>query len=159
VGVSDWNWRHPVQYQDYPWDCAAASTAWALQTIGLEYSEQDVIAGLGPGRISPTLGLLDASGAGLVEWLSEIGVVAENNAYASWDNMVSAAGFQPMVMGGRTWYHWTGVRMGGIAAGYGDLGVVALANTAAGWQGIDQALDRQDYANLGEFAVVWFTQW
>jgi hypothetical protein len=159
VAAIDWNFLHPVEPQDYPWDCAAASTAWALQAAGLPYSEQDVIKGLGPGRISPALGLLDASGAGLVEWLGEIGVHAENNAYASYSDVAAAAGYQPMVIGGRSWYHWSGVRMGGICAGFGDIGAIALANTAPGWCGIYQSIEAADFEVLGEFAAVWFLSW
>ena len=56
MSLSDWNWRLPADLQDVPWDCAACSTAWALRTIGLDYSEADVVNGLGPTRISPTYG-------------------------------------------------------------------------------------------------------
>lgn len=157
--ASDWNWRLEISPQDYPWDCAAASTAWALQTIGLEYSEQDVIAGLGPSRISPTYGLLDASGAGLVQWLGEIGVVAQNNPASSWDDVVAAAGYQPLVMGGRAWYHWVGVRMGGICAVGSDIDYLAIANSAAGWMGIGQSINSDQFEELGTFSAVWFTQW
>ena len=159
MGTSDWNWRHEVELQDYPWDCAAASTAWALQAAGLDYSEQDVIDGLGPSRISPTYGLLDASGAGLVQWLGEIGVTAENNPNASFSDCMAAAGYQPMVIGGRAWNHWSGVRMGGPAAGRPDILELALANPAPGWMSIGQAIDPMQFCSLGPFSAVWFTLW
>lgn len=159
MATTDWDWRLAPDYQDYPWDCAAASTAWCLRTIGLDYDETDVIHGLGPSRISPTYGLLDASGAGLVEYLAEIGVVAENNPAASWSDVVAAAGYQPMVIGGRSWYHWVGVRMGGIAAVGVDVGALALMNPAPNWMGVDQALYQADFDRLGQFSAVWFTVW
>lgn len=159
MGVEDWNWRAPAEIQDYSWDCAAASTAWALQTIGRWYTEDEVIAGLGPSRISPAYGLLDASGAGLVQWLGEIGVVAENNPSASWNDVVAAAGYQPMVIGGRNWYHWVGVRMGGIAFIGSDIGWISLANPAPGWMGVGQELSHSQFDSLGAFSAVWFTQW
>ncbi len=159
MAAADWNWRAAVELQDYPWDCAAASTAWALQAAGLPYTEQDVITGLGPTRISPTYGLLDASGAGLVEWLAEIGVVAQNNAQASWPNLVDSAGFQPMVIGGRSWYHWVGLRMGGPCSVGVDIGALALANPAPGWMGVDQILYVGDFDRLGAFSAVWFVDW
>ena len=159
MGVSDWNWRLPTDPQDYPWDCAACSTAWALRTIGLDYSEEDVIAGLGGGRISPTLGLLDASGAGLVSYLAEVGVNAANNANASFADCLAAAGYQPMVIGGRAWCHWVGVRMGGPAAGRDDLEVMALMNSADGWMGVGQSLNQSQFASLGPFSAVWFVSW
>src|SRR4249920_4038476 len=99
MGLTDWNWRLPTELQDVPWDCSAASLTWCLNTIGRTETEADVVAGLGPARISPAYGLLDASGAGLVEYLGELGVGAENNPSASFDDVLAAAGYQPMLMG------------------------------------------------------------
>src|SRR4029450_9852803 len=143
----------------YPWDCSAASTAWALRTIGRDYSEQDVIAGLGPSRITPAYGLMDASGAGLVEWLAEIGVNADNNPSASWQELIDAAGFQPMVIGGRAWCHWVAVRMGPAPAPDRIPNMLALMNPAPGCQDVYQVLDPDDFAVLGPFSAVWFNSW
>jgi hypothetical protein len=159
MAVTDWDWRHPVELQDVPWDCAAASTAWALQAAGLPYSEAQVVAGLGPARISPGLGLLDASGAGLVEWLAEIGVTAESNPAATWADITAAAGHQPMVMGGRAWCHWTGVRIwGGLYVGSLSP-YVAIANPAPGYQDVWQVMDAASFSALGPFSAVWLTSW
>jgi len=159
MGVTDWNWRLAADPQDYPWDCAATSLAWSLRTIGLDYSEQDVIDGLGPSRISPTYGLLDASGSGLVSYLAEIGVSADNDADASWSEVQAAAGYQPMVIGGRGWNHWVAVRMGSLTATGTDDGPLVLMNPAAGWMGIGQYMFSDDFENLGSFSAVWFTGW
>jgi hypothetical protein len=159
VAVTDWNWRHRVELQDVPWDCAAASTAWALQAAGLPYSEAQVVAGLGPTRISPTYGLLDASGAGLVSWLAEIGVVAENNPAASWADVTAAAGHQPMVFGGRQWCHWSGVRIWAPLIHPGFPDELALANPAPGYQGVSHRINRTTFEDLGSFSAVWFVAW
>ena len=159
MGVTDWNWLLPRDNQDYPWDCSACSLAWAMRTIGWSVSEQDVIAGLGPGRISPTYGLLDASGAGLVSYLAEQGIAADNDPDASFGDCLAAAGYQPMVIGGRAWNHWVAVRMGGPAAGHPELEVLALMNPAPGWMSIEQALWPEDFNGLGPFSAVWFTAW
>jgi len=159
MGVSDWNWLLPRDNQDYPWDCAACSTAWAMRTVGYPHSEQDVIAGLGPGRISPSLGLLDASGAGLVSYLAEVGIAAENNPDASWSDVVAAAGYQPMVIGGRAWCHWVGVRMAGPAAGLPGREAIILMNPAPGYEAVDQVLYDVDFERLGPFSAVWFSSW
>lgn len=159
MGLGDWNWRLPKDLQDYAWDCSACSTAWALRTVGYDYSEQDVIAGLGPSRINPYYGLLDASGAGLVEWLAEIGVNADNNPDASWDELVAAAGYQPMVIGGRAWCHWVAVRMGPAPAPERLPNALALMNSAPGWQDVDQVLFPDDYQTLGSWSAVWFNSW
>jgi hypothetical protein len=159
MSLSDWNWALPADPQDYPWDCAACSTAWAMRTVGFDVTEQDVIAGLGPARISPTYGLLDASGAGLVSYLAEMGINAENNASATWSDVMAAAGHQPMVIGGRAWCHWVAVRMGSLAVGREDLDMLALMNPADGYKGVYQTLVPAQFAQLGPFSAVWFTSW
>jgi hypothetical protein len=159
MALTDWNWRLPTDLQDYPWDCSATSTAWCMRTIGLPHTEQDVIEGLGPHRISPSLGLLDASGAGLVTYLAECGIGAENNPDASWSDIIAAAGHQPMVIGGREWCHWVAVRMGTWAIGRVDMDLLALMNPAPGYRGVEQLLDPTMFDVLGPFSAVWFTSW
>src|SRR5262244_3920894 len=149
MGLSDWNWLLARDTQDYPWDCSACSTAWAMRTVGFEVTEQDVIAGLGPGRISATYGLLDASGAGLVSYLGEQGINAENNPAASFQDVMAAAGYQPMVIGGRSWNHWVAVRMGSDAVGQPELQTLVLMHRAPGWMGIYQTLGIYDWEPLG----------
>jgi hypothetical protein len=114
---------------------------------------------LGPQRISPTLGLLDASGAGLVEYCAELGVDADNNPDAHWSDVIAAAGFQPMLIGGRSWYHWTAVRMGSIAANHPDIDILALMNPADGYMGVSQTLVPAQFQQLGPFSAVWFRAW
>jgi hypothetical protein len=159
VGLTDWNWALPADPQDYPWDCSANATAWAMRTIGRNVTEQDVIAGLGPGRISPTYGLLDASGAGLVSYLGEQGITAANNPNASWQDVMAAAGYQPMCLGGRAWCHWVACRMGSSAIGRPELELLALMNGANGYMGVYQTLNPDQFALLGDFSAVWFEAW
>lgn len=159
MALQDWDWKLAADPQDYAWDCSACSTAWAMRTIGFAVSEQDVITGLGPGRISPSLGLLDASGAGLVSYLGEQGISASNNADASFQEIMDAAGHQPMVIGGRAWCHWVAVRLGSDLIGRPDLALLALMNPAAGYMGVHQVLDEQQFFELGPFSAVWFDAW
>lgn len=159
MSLTDWNWALAADLQDYAWDCAACSTAWCLRTIGWHYTEQDVIKGLGPSRISPTNGLLDASGAGLVQWLAEIGIGAANDADASWEEVQAAAGHQPMVIGGRAWYHWVAVRMGSDTVGHPDRATLLLMNPSPGYAGVNQLLDPWAFDRLGPFSAVWFTSY
>jgi hypothetical protein len=159
MALDDWNWLLPRDNQDYAWDCAACSTAWAMRTIGHGVSEHDVITGLGPTRISSTYGLLDASGDGLVSYLAEQGISAENNPNASFDDVMAAAGHQPMVIGGRAWCHWVAVRIGSLLVPNAPAELLALMNPAPGYMGINQYLTREDFALLGSFSAVWFTAW
>jgi hypothetical protein len=159
VAIDDWNWRLSVELQDVPWDCAAASLTWCLNTIGRNVTEAQFVAGLGPGRISATYGLLDASGAGLVSYLAELGIAASNDANSSWQELIEGAGHQPMLAGGRSWCHWTGIRMSGLTFGRPDVPALALANPAPGWMGIDQVLTEPDVQLLGPFSAVWMNSW
>jgi hypothetical protein len=159
MAKEDWNFALATDRQDLPWDCSATSLAWCLRSVGYTLSEQDVIDGLGPGRISPQYGLLDASGAGIVDYCAEIGVGAENSSSASWRDLTSAAGFQPMLIGGRRWCHWVAVRMGGDCYGRPDLDMLALMNPAPGYMGVDQVLEELAFERLGPFSAVWFTSW
>jgi hypothetical protein len=127
--------------------------------VGYDLSESDVVAGLGPSRISPTWGLLDASGAGLVSYLAEIGVGAANNSNATWQDVVDAAGYQPMVIGGRQWCHWVAVRMGAAAAGLPPQPYLLLMNPSPGYMGVTQWMSIDDFELLGPFSAVWLTSW
>lgn len=156
MSLTDWNWRYPVEIQDVPWDCSAASLSWCLRAFGRSETEADVVGGLGPARISPALGLLDASGAGLVSYLGELGISAANNPDASFMDVTAAAGFQPMLIGGRAWNHWVGVRISNCPRASSKATHLALANPAPGWMGIDQVLSSPDFSYLGPFSAVWF---
>lgn len=159
MGVEDWNWRLAADPQNTPWDCSATSVAWCLRAVGLPFTEADVVKAMYPQYLSATYGLLDASGAGIVEWLATIGLSAENNAQADFQELLDAAGYQPMVIGGRAWCHWVAVRMGGPAASRPDIPLLALMNPSPGYMGVDNILDQQHFAQLGPFSAVWLTAW
>jgi hypothetical protein len=95
----------------------------------------------------------------LVSYLGEVGISAQNNPQASWGELVDAAGYQPMVTGGRAWNHWVGVRMGSRAAGLAGDWSIVLMNPAPGYMGVDQLLDAEYFDLLGPFSAVWFTSW
>jgi len=95
----------------------------------------------------------------LVSYLAEIGVTAENNPNASWQEVMDAAGYQPMVIGGRAWCHWVAVRIGSAAVGKPGTPLLALMNPAPGYMGVDQTLTDDDFLDLGAFSAVWFTSW
>jgi hypothetical protein len=94
-----------------------------------------------------------------VEWLGEIGITASNNPDASWQEVVDAAGYQPMVIGGRNWCHWVAVRMGGPAAGVSNTTHILLMNSSPGYREVGQYLWMGDFEALGPFSAVWFEGW
>jgi hypothetical protein len=103
--------------------------------------------------------LLDASGAGIVEYLAELGIESDNDAQATWQEVQDAAGYQPLLVGGRAWCHWVAVRLGSDLIGRPDLAALALMNPAPGYRGIYQVLYDFDFDELGPFSAVWFTGW
>jgi len=147
----------PPHAQQHDWDCSQESAEWSLWSVGRKPSdswmEQTMIS---EGVVSPELGLLDASGAGLAAWLNryyhEDGYTAHNADPVSFDQLASECGRYPMMIGGRRWYHWTGLRAYDAAHD-----VLLIANPSAGWQGVNQSLDRDQFARLGPFSAVHLT--
>jgi hypothetical protein len=95
----------------------------------------------------------------LVSYLAEIGVNAANNPSASWQDIIAAAGYQPMLIGGRAWCHWTGVRIWGGQVNQAASHLIALANPAPGYMSIHQVLEEPQFDPLGPFSAVWFASW
>ncbi len=130
------------------WQCSAASSAWVLRSVGLNWGQDDVVRWLG-GNISPALGLHECSGRVLAELFKSQGLDATYGRI-SWERALALAGSQPFCMSGGAWYHWSGVR----GTGGGGL---HLANPAPGWRGVGQNLDRDDWERLGPWNAVWVT--
>jgi len=106
--------------------------------------------------VSTGLGLLNASGSDLARWFNrhygEFGFEASNDASVSFDDVAqeAQAGLHPLMLGGRGWYHWTGVR------GF-DGTHIMLANPSPGYMGVAQTLSREQFSFLGGFSMVRLT--
>jgi hypothetical protein len=139
----------PVQLQYRDWSCAIVSVHWALSSLGYDVDREALIADMTPAPVSPAVGCLDASGAGLVRYLGQAyDLPARNRRPASWDEVTAVAGQYPCLIGGGGWYHWSAVRDNAP-------GVLLLANPAPGWRGVYQTLSRGQYESwLGPFALV-----
>lgn len=154
--LPQYDWTEPARLQEHDWDCSVESIEWCLYAWGRapddDWLEQTMIA---EGVVSPELGCLDASGAGLAAFVNrhygEYGYLAENDSDVSFDDVRAEAGAtkHPIAVGGRGWYHWSGCR------NY-DLGTdqIILANPAPGWKGIHQAIGRADWDRLGPWSMV-----
>lgn len=148
----------PAQVQDWDWDCSQQSASWMLYSYGRtpddDWMENSLIA---EGVVTPQHGLLDASGAGMADWLNRHygpAYHASNDADASFDEVAAEAASMkhPTMIGGRGWYHWSGCR------GYDSAsGCLLLANPAPGYQGIGQTMTRSQFAQLGPFSLVRLT--
>lgn len=154
-----YDWTTPARLQETDWDCSVESTEWALFAWGRtpddNWIENSMIAA---GVVDPAVGLCDASGAGLANWVNteygEDGYYAENVNPVSFDEVAAEAATlsHPIMAGGRAFYHWVGVR-GFDAAG----DVLLLANPAPGYMGVYQTLNRQQWDALGSFSMVRLT--
>jgi hypothetical protein len=140
--------------QEEDFDCSQESLEWALHALGREpaddWLESTMIA---EGVMSAALGLLDASGAGLAAFVrrhyGELGFDATHEPSVSFDALAAEIGPHPILLGGRGWGHWSGVR------GYDPASDrLLLANPADGWKGVDQTMSRQQWADLGPFSMV-----
>jgi hypothetical protein len=147
----------PPHAQNADWDCSQESAEWSLWSVGRKPSdawmESQMIA---EGVVSPELGLLDASGAGLASFLDrhygEYGYDAYNVGQVSFDVLAEECGRYPIMIGGRTWNHWSGLR-----AYDAKLDVLLIANPSAGWRGVNQTLDRDQFSRLGSWSCVHLT--
>jgi hypothetical protein len=144
----------PAIAQNDPWSCAPTSARWAMTAWGRRPTEQWFESTmLAEGVVSTDLGLLDASGAGLAAWLTkeygEFGFAARNNGHVSFDDVKSVAGQSPVLIGGRQWNHWSGVRS------YDPItDTLQLANPSSGWMNVYQTMNRQRFDALGPFSMV-----
>lgn len=148
------NPAEPPHAQEHDYDCSQDSLEWALHSVGRKPSdgwlEQTMIA---EGVMSRELGLIDASGAGLAAFVrrqyGEFGYDANNENPVSFDALAAEIGPYPMLIGGRAWGHWSGLK------GYDRArDVLLLANPADGYKGVGQTMSREQFAALGPFSMV-----
>jgi len=147
----------PAIAQNDQWSCAPTSARWCLTAYGRQPSEQWVETSMITENVVSTgLGLLNASGSDLARWFNrhygEFGFEASNDASVSFDDVAqeAQAGLHPLMLGGRGWYHWTGVR------GF-DGTHIMLANPSPGYMGVAQTLSREQFSFLGGFSMVRLT--
>lgn len=143
----------PVTPQPNSWACSVYSLLWALHSLGRGTSAAWLQqAMLDQGVVTVANGLERADGSGLVAFVdreySELGIEAFRNTSPTLADVQAKAGQVPILIGGRAWYHWVGVRS------VQSDGTLNLANPADGWQGIHQEL-RDSWGRLGPWTMVW----
>lgn len=144
----------PDEKQRQPWTCAIRSTMWLLKSIGIDVTPDEAQDAMSPRYVNSDVGLLDASGAGIVAVLRDRwGVKATAYPSLTFDQALEMAGRQPLAIGGRNWGgpgmgHWSAVR-----AATDDR--LILANPAGTGPRFGQAaLTRQDWTRMGPFSGV-----
>ena len=136
----------PTVIQTGKWQCSAASSAWVLRSVGINWGQDDVVDWLGP-NIKEADGLQEGSGRMLAALFKERGLQA-TFGQISWERALAMAGRQPFCMGGGRWNHWTAVR--GT-----DGRRLLLANPSPNWKGVGQELDHEEWIAWGGWNAVW----
>lgn len=152
-----YNCLFPAFAQNDDWSCSCTAVRWSLWAYGREPTEQYVESSmLSQGIVTTQFGLMDATGGELAAWLrAEYGPAeyggydASNDPSVTFEDVAAEAVRleHPLVMGGRTWCHWTGVRGA-------DGNSLLLANPAVGWMGVGQRMSREQFQYLGPFSLV-----
>jgi hypothetical protein len=152
-----YNPAEPAHIQEHDYDCSQDAGEWMLWSVGRRPTENwmhDTM--IAEGVMSPALGLLDASGAGMADFLrrhySEFGYGSTNEPLVTFNALASEAGRYPIMFGGRAWGHWSGLKQYDSAR---DL--LILANPSPGWKGVQQTMDRAQFDALGSFSLVRLT--
>lgn len=149
--VYTYNPSAPAVIQNDAWSCSCCTATWILHSLGIAKPESEVEAEMvAQGYVSPALGLLDGTGKGMAEYLSQYIEAPIRTEYpVSWDALLDLpVGSCPFGLGGQGWNHWSGAR--GMT-GY----QVALANPASNWMGVGDSMSEGEYESLGPFAAVW----
>jgi Transglycosylase SLT domain/Bacterial SH3 domain len=139
----------PTELQVQDWTCSIRSTMWMLKSIGIAVTPAEAQDAMSPRYCNSAVGLLDATGAGVVEVLRDCwGVAAFNRAPVSFDEVAGWAGTRPVMIGGRNWGHWTAVR------GFDGERLVLANPGGTGPRFGQQTLNRQQFEDLGWFSAV-----
>lgn len=145
----------PTYLQRNDYTCSIGSIIWMLRSLGIDVAPEDAHDAMVPQYVTTDVGLLDASGAGMVAVLRDRwGVGAVNDANATFDEVAAVAGRQPVAIGLRNWGgpglgHWSAVR------GYRDSGNLELANPAGtGLTFGQQLLNREEFDERGPASMV-----
>jgi hypothetical protein len=144
----------PTELQRQDWTCSIRSVMWMLKSMGVSVTPEAAQDAMSPQYVTPQLGLLAASGGGIVAVLRDFwGVGSVNDAAASFDEVAAVAGRQPVAIGLRNWGgpglgHWSAVRRL-------DGDRLVLANPAGtGGQFGQQTLTRAEYDQRGPGSMV-----
>lgn len=142
----------PTYYQRQDWTCSIGSVIWMLRSIGIDVTPEDAQDAMSPRYVNADVGLLDATGAGIVQVLRDQWGVTARALAPTFDEVLAMAGQQPVAIGGRNWGgpglgHWSAVR-----GRYEDT--LILANPARGDRYGHTTLTRQDWHRLGPFSAV-----
>lgn len=138
--------------QAYNWTCSVCSVTWALQAIGSVDPSLDVYAArqqvgsvMGyPNCVNPTYGCMSSDC--VVNTFRSYGLNAKQ-AWVTYDQAYSICSKYTGVINPQGMYHFMGIR--GL-----DNGAIWVANSAPGYDGVYEILDRATFNALGPVQVI-----
>ena len=144
--------------QLYDWSCAACATEWveracyAPRSDNVYANREQVVYAIGyPDQINSTYGLMQGSGVELQRVLWDHAGLPTEHGYLSFDEAMDIYSRTFGLMSGAAYYHWVAVR--GVQ---GDS--LWLGNSAWGYKGIYDTMNRQQFNSLGGFSCLWVPQ-
>ena len=140
--------------QDMDWTCSINSAAWALESVGIPITKQELGAIMvNMNMVSPELGLHDGSGGQLSRLMADISGLPAHNEWLSgddgWARLQSVAGDGPVAMGSSTLYHWLAIRYAE------DEYTCAGMNPAPGYRNVGDQISRADFDTWAPWAAIW----
>ncbi len=152
----------PCDVQPDDWSCSIQSVQWLLRSIGRHPDQAHPVTDpwlrseLVPHIVSPDVGLQDASGQQMADWVTrtygvEMGFVAQASP-VTFDDVAAGAGVNPMMCGGRRYGpggHWVGIRR------LQSDGTLLLANPAPDYTQTGPSLDRAEWDARGPWSCIW----
>jgi hypothetical protein len=143
----------PTYLQRNPWTCSIGSVIWCLRASGIDVTPEEAYDAMVPTYVNSDVGLLDATGAGIVTVLAEHwGVDAYNIAIAEFAPLTHLAGVYAMAIGLRDWGlpggHWSGVR------GFDGTRLMLANPGGTGPRYGQQALTREQFDERGPCSAV-----
>lgn len=150
-----YNPLEPAHPQNKSFDCSQESLEWAMFALGRTPDDALMTqAMIDQGVMSEQNGLENATGAGLAKFVGdywgEFGFYANNEPFVTFDFVANEGDHAyPLLIGGRSWNHWSGVR------GYdAQNDLLLLANPSDGHHGVHQTMDRNQFVAQGNFSMV-----
>jgi len=148
-----WDYYQEHRDTDMPpqlrsWTCSICATDWLIRATGLNpYSTREQVAvQIGyPSCVDEWSGLKDTQC--IVNVLSDYGVEARQE-WVSWERALALAGETAYILNSTSWYHFVGGR--GL-----DGPGLWVANSALGYQGINEHVDEADWYRLPGWQMVY----
>jgi hypothetical protein len=147
--MADFDPNTPMTHQENGWICSVCALDWVLRAtkVAPDHTRTKGLDEIGyPQNVNEAVGLTNANGQALRSVYTAYGLNT-TQGWLTFDDVYAAAGETTGQMSGAKWNHWVAIR-----GRDGDN--LWIANSASGYQGVNESLSRDDFNRLGPFSVV-----